>query len=420
MAYSELVKNFEKIRDYMRIFYAYGFQTRNDLDLKSKRSYDDERRRIESWLGDYIFFKREETGKSMFISVDTRNIAHNPFFAALKAKSFTSRDIMLHFFILDMLSEGEELSAGEITDRLDTEYLSFFEEELCPDESTIRKKLSDYAKKGLLIKKRKGRSVLYSISKDKVDLSAWKDAADYFSEVTPLGAVGSYLLDKKEMETGEESVFSFKHHYLVQVLDVQIISELMDAMDRERTAEISVITRNRKKRAVRHRIFPLKIFISTSNGRQYILCREVEERRFKFYRLDNIKSVKLLERDENGDEYRKHLKGFTEKLWGVSSGSYRNRNLEELEMTIKIGEGEEYIARRLEREKRNGTVSRTDENTLVYKTRCMSCQEMLPWIRSFTGRIEKLVCTDKNVEKRVQEDLEEMYLMYSGEEDTDV
>ena len=54
MAYSELVKNFNRIRDYMREFYIYGFKSREEYRRKSARSYDDERRRIESWLGDYM------------------------------------------------------------------------------------------------------------------------------------------------------------------------------------------------------------------------------------------------------------------------------------------------------------------------------------------------------------------------------
>lgn len=32
MAYSELIKNFEIFRDYMRDFYVYGFRTRTDFD----------------------------------------------------------------------------------------------------------------------------------------------------------------------------------------------------------------------------------------------------------------------------------------------------------------------------------------------------------------------------------------------------
>lgn len=45
MAYSELIKNFDRIRDCMRQFYVYGFKSRTEYDRKSARSYDNERRR---------------------------------------------------------------------------------------------------------------------------------------------------------------------------------------------------------------------------------------------------------------------------------------------------------------------------------------------------------------------------------------
>ena len=50
MAYSELIKSFNSIRVYLRSFFVYGFQHRNEFDQKSARSYDNERRRVESWL----------------------------------------------------------------------------------------------------------------------------------------------------------------------------------------------------------------------------------------------------------------------------------------------------------------------------------------------------------------------------------
>ena len=46
LAYSELVKSFERIRSYMREFYVYGFKSREEYGIKSARSYDNERRRI--------------------------------------------------------------------------------------------------------------------------------------------------------------------------------------------------------------------------------------------------------------------------------------------------------------------------------------------------------------------------------------
>ena len=90
MAYSELIKDFSRIRAYLRSFYVYGFQHRSEFTRKSARSYDNERRRVESWLGDYMTFRQDEDGRRVFLSVDSRAIPENPLYRAFRAKSFTS------------------------------------------------------------------------------------------------------------------------------------------------------------------------------------------------------------------------------------------------------------------------------------------------------------------------------------------
>lgn len=141
MAYSELIKNFNKIRDYMRDFYVYGFKSRDDYTKKSTRSYDDEKRRIESWLGDYMKFHQTVDGKNVFLSIDSRVTRHNPLYKAWKTKSFTDGDITLHFILFDILFDPSiEMSFSEITDQID-ERLSRFSELRMFAESTVRKRL---------------------------------------------------------------------------------------------------------------------------------------------------------------------------------------------------------------------------------------------------------------------------------------
>ena len=103
MAYSELIKDFGRIRDYMREFFVYGFKSRDEYTRKSSRSYDDERRRLASWLGDYMQFRQNPDGKNVFISIDSRVSRHNPLYKAWKTKSFTDGDITLHFILFDIL-----------------------------------------------------------------------------------------------------------------------------------------------------------------------------------------------------------------------------------------------------------------------------------------------------------------------------
>ena len=138
--YSELIKNFEKIRAYMRDFYVYGFKSREQYNRKSARSYDDERRRVESWLGEHMRFTRTPEGKTVFLSIDSRSSGRNPFFRGWKTKSFTDGDITLHFILLDILHSPDiALSLAELVERIDRDYLSSFSSPLVFDESTLRK-----------------------------------------------------------------------------------------------------------------------------------------------------------------------------------------------------------------------------------------------------------------------------------------
>ena len=189
MAYNELVKNFNRIRDYMREFYIYGFKSRDEYTKKSARSYDDERRRLESWLGDYMKFRQTPDGKNVFLSIDSRVSHHNPLYKAFKTKSFTDGDITLHFILMDILTVADRvLSIGEIMERVDG-YLSVFSRPRLFDESTVRKKLREYVTEGLVVTEKHGRALYYTRSKD--DSVYDTDVLDFFSEIAPCGVIGS-------------------------------------------------------------------------------------------------------------------------------------------------------------------------------------------------------------------------------------
>ena len=145
MAYNELIKNFNVIRDYIRGFYVYGFDSREEYDRKSARTYDDAKRRAESYLSEYMQYRRNADGKRFFISVDTRSTVHNPLYNALKARSFTDGDITLFFIIFDILHDSTEgLPLGEIVGSIDRDYLSAFDSPKTFDVSTVRKKFNAF------------------------------------------------------------------------------------------------------------------------------------------------------------------------------------------------------------------------------------------------------------------------------------
>ena len=409
-SYSELIKNFEKIRAYMRDFYVYGFKSRDDYQKKSARSYDDERRRLESWLGDHMSFVRTPEGKNVFISIDSRTIRHNPLYNAWKAKSFTDGDITLHFILFDILHDpGVKRTIAQLLEEIDEKYLSGFETPMMFDESTVRKKLKEYCEAGIVMAEKEGRKVYYRRT-DSTSISNLNDVLHYFSEVAPCGVIGSFILDKEDSDT---DAFTFKHHYITGAIDSGVLAALFAAMQEKRAVTVTNMSR-RKDIPRRNRVVPLRIFISAQSGRQHLFVYMPDFNSFNSLRIDYISNVKLEDPTPRFDELRAELDRMQSKMWGVSvkRNKWGNDHLEHVEFTIKIENNEEYIVRRLEREKRIGTVEKLDEHTYRFSADVYDTSEMIPWIRTFICRIIKMNFSNRTVENQFKKDLQAMYRMY--------
>lgn len=412
-SYSELIKNFEKIRNYMREFYVYGFKSREEYDKKSARSYDDERRRMESWLGDHMSFVRTPEGKNVFISIDSRVSRHNPFYKALKAKSFTDGDITLHFILFDILHSSEiVLSLPEILEKID-EYLSKFESPMMFDESTVRKKLKEYIEQGIVVGEKVGRKMMYRRSGNP-DLPDINDILNFYSEVAPCGVIGAFLLDKQSKKNEN---FSFKHHYITSAMDSNVLAMLFRAMREKSIITVANMSR-RADEPRKNRIIPLRIFISVQNGRQHLLAYQPDFNAIKSFRIDYLSDVKIEETTPRFDELRSELDEMQTKMWGVTAerNRYGEERVEHVEFTIKVADSEEHIVRRLEREKRIGHIKKIDDNTYRFSADVYDISEMIPWIRTFICRITELHFSNRTLENQFKSDIEKMYRMYGIEE----
>ena len=415
-AYHELIKSFERIRAYMRDFYVYGFKSRDDYQSKSARSYDDERRRMESWLGEHMSFVRTPEGKNVFISIDSRTIRHNPLYNAWKAKSFTDGDVTLHFIIFDILHDPSvKRTLAEILEELDGKYLSGFETPMMFDESTVRKKLKEYCEAGVIAMEKQGRKTYYHRTAD-TDVSHLDDVLHFYSEIAPCGVIGSFILDKEHQDS---DAFAFKHHYITGAIDSGVLAALFVAMREKRAVTVSNMNHKRDLPR-RNRIVPLRVFISVQSGRQHLLAYLPEYNSFYSFRVDYLSNVKLEEPTPRFDELRAELDRMQSKMWGVSvkRNKWGKEYLEHVEFTVRVGDGEDYIVQRLEREKRVGTVEKIDDHTYRFTADVYDTSEMIPWIRTFICRITQMNFSNRTVENRFKKDLETMYWMYDigGEE----
>lgn len=399
--FSELIKNFNKIRDFMRDFYIYGFKSRDDFSIKSRRTYDNEKRRCESYLGDNFKWTYTSGNKVSFISADCQKIPTNPLFSAWKSKSFTDNDIMLHFYILDAVSQSDK-SAEELTKEISNKSGKIF------DLQTVRGKCNEYAELGFLSKEKKGKAFSYSLSKDIIKIDDELLDAIKFFQSGFLGVIGNYILDNTDTNN---DLFMFKHHYMAHTLEDGILFDILTAIREHKKIEIILIGTKSGKTIKKH-IVPAKILCSFWSGRRYLCAYLPNAKKFSTYRLDAIKSVSTLETDNSYNEIQNSLSRNIHKVWGVSFDG-ETRNETGFSMTLHIDEKhEQYIINRINKEGRGGILERIGNNTFAFSKDIFDANEAMPWIKTFIGRIISFKATD-TLEKKLDADIRRMAEMYN-------
>ena len=404
--FQELIKNFDRIRDYMRQFYVYGFKVRGDYDAKSARTYDNERRRIESWLADYTVSDYTSKGKQVYINVDSKTIPENPLYAAWKSKSFTDNDLMLHFFILDLLWDSPSgMSAGELGDGISETYGVVF------DSQTVRLKLKEYEELGILTSEKEGKALLYRLTPPlPIDLQPLITAVKFYQGAAPFGFLGSTILDREDQAN---DLFQFKHHFIVHTLEDGVLSDVLEAMKRQRWIRFE----NRSSRSGRTTSIyglPLKIFVSTRTGRRYLCIYLPSSRRFLNVRLDSMAKVEQLEFCKEYSHRREQLEKNLDRCWGVSFGG--SSRMEEICVKLKIDENREpHILNRLYREGHRGEVMKIRDGEYLYSGCFFDTNEMLSWIKTFTGRILDIQGSSPEAIEKITRDWKLMYEMYCRE-----
>lgn len=401
--YSELIKNFSRIRDYMRDFFIFGFKSRKDFSGKSPRTYDNEKRRIESYLGELAKWEYSEKGKNIFISVDSAHIVQNPFYKAFKTKSFTSNDIMLHFLILDILTGRQKLSLDELTDKINLRAREYI------DTQTIRNKLKKYHELGIINIQKEKKSYYYSLAASTFEeLGIAPETISFFSETAPFGVIGSYINDTIHNQCTK---FQYKHHFIINTLEDIILLDLIDAIQNEKL--VSIETFSKQNSEIKNiTLLPLKIYVSVQTGRRYLLAHNKRNKIFSTFRLDYIKKVKLLEKDANFSALQEKLTNYMK--FSFATTVMQNNNPEHIEITFFINEKtEKYIIARLMREGRCGKVEKIKPNTYKFTADVSDTNELTPWIKTFTGRIIKLEGSNETIINKFYSDINEMAKLYS-------
>lgn len=399
--------SFESAREYAREHFVYGLRTKDELVEKfnvKPRTVEASFNNLEDWFQECFHTRYVSIGNRKhvrFISADCREHALNPIYKMWKACSFTTNDIVFFTFLLDYLNDIKEPKG--LAD-IYSEYSNIHRSDGFQRSSAQWWLKNKGLPSGIIVKDDKRRYRLAS----HVDLSGMESFLFYYSEIAPCGVVGSFILDK--VKDFNNTPFGYKQHYIGQAFDCGVICNALFAIRKKQEIEIKYLHKSGRK--AEYKLFPVKIYTSTQNGRQYLFAWSDEEKSFYNYRLDRIKDTSILDSTvsnisaikEKFDEMKKHI-------WGVSLG---NGEIIHVELVVKVSEDEAYIIKRLNREKRCGIVTPVNccPGLFKFEADVYDPQEMFPWLRTFICRIVELKISNKKYEELFWDGIYRMYKSY--------
>ena len=367
--YQELVKSFDNIRKISQNFFVYGFNGRGDFSFISERMYDNELRRIKSYLRNYVKMTSTKDKKTISISSNTINDAINPLFPLFLGKSFTTIDCFLHFSILDILADNTKKTLIEIA----LEMIERFEYDEI-DIMTIRNKLHEYNQLGIILIEKENNHNLYSLQKTIILEESLVDALVFFQNILPAGYIIEPLLSHKE------TMYYYKQVFFGNVLDDEYVLTLLKAI---RTKEKIVVKQRGKRHELTNSGLPIGIFQNMITGRRYLKLL-AKNNKVLLIRVDKIDMVTCTdEKQENN--------------------CYDYQQISFVDVTIYLNEDELFVLDRIKREV--GSYIKKGNDLYSFRLYSNVLLDLVPYIRTYFGRIVDLECDDKYILNKMKRDL---------------
>lgn len=403
--YNLFYKDFDSVRDIVRSAFLYGGYSKADycaLTGISTRKYEDCIRFMREAFGDNYAY--DNVGKEKYARLNYKafETAANPLARAAAFRGFTYNDFNCYFHALDLLSD--KLGGMMVEQMLD----AFCDRGIVCDRGTVRNGLEAMVADGYLLKVQSGKKTFYKITNDlsnKFSIEELEQLSDYLSLAKNLGRyrIPLYSLASKMPDSDFGNNVKIGGYYPVQVLDEEVRFALETAISRKRIVKFDYslfVQEERKNMIYTTQLVarPIKLF-EGDYGRQYVFCFEGDSMNSKVCRLDRIRHVEITNTviDAEFDE------SYLDNSWCVSIP--KNQEISNLEIDFDFGD-DKSLARRLERNKKIGAVSKKGEGKYRFSIKIKDYAEMIPFLRTFYAYIVKI--NNESFKQRIADDLKEM------------
>jgi predicted DNA-binding transcriptional regulator YafY len=405
---NKAISSFDIIRKLVRSLYLEGLNNYLDPNSlgKSRSAFINNLNSIQNFLDERFISSKTntKTGSNPVISFDTRNETENPLYALWKTENSIASNLSFDFAILDILEENPDgiswfsLTSDSDSNKHENLLSNYVQKGI--DKKSVKAKLEKLSNAGIIEFFDSGKKIRKTNTKDIKSLLSTneaKQAIQFASETCPLGVIGSFILDNLKTIDSEplQTPIHYKHHFIFHTIDYEIMYILLEAINKKKYAEIETEKNELKI------IVPLKLFISTQTGRSYIIYLDTKTNQFFSDNLEQVIYAKETDTCTEYDNILNHFSKIEPFMWGVAFK--KTQTTEHVRFVIEYNPQEEkYIPERIKRESSVGNIIELDNSHLEFNADLVSSQEIIPWIRSFFGRITDI---DFPYSNKIKEDI---------------
>lgn len=403
--------DFPDIRSLARKLIVYGCYTNEDLKntlRMSEAKIKVDKRRIRLFTNPKYFTKNTHKKKTIDGNVSNQfEVSYNYLSRLFTLHSFTKNAVSYYLMILQILGATDEmLSVSELLGKL-----SFYNEEV--NEPTLRRYLTKLVNMDIVRCDEQKEPYRYSLANDIFQgmtddqLEQLTIAVDFFSSIISPSACGCQLFESLQRYKGAfqvyESPFMFNNQYLGQILDDEILLNLLEAMNQERTVNLKLGNGDEIEQT---QITPIRIVVDLKGGRRYLFGCDSANDEPRLIRLDYIESVVLREKNNMDIQTQDYI--FLEATKNSFSGiTLRHKSLVKVKLRYldSFKDKVEALFPQL-MPHTNG------DGTYDLDIEVNSEEELRPWLRQVLGKVKVISCINGNIDRYMQEDLKRWAELY--------
>lgn len=277
-----------------------------------------------------------------------------------------------------------------------------------PQEKQFVNKMQELTRLGIVFTEKRGQRLYYALSNvflnelfsnDEDIYDHFMDCVSFFSQVSSLGEIGSYILGRMSKKNNEH--MRYKHNYIKKALNDYNNIDLLYAIKNE--LWIVIEYRNAAPDDLEYQrivCYPIEIRESVSDGRQYLIYYHPVLRSVSAVRIEFIDSITIgtMSVTEYFDDDLIRARKLIDYTWGTAFDDFWNKNVaspvetNRVRVIIMYGDSEKFIKARLQRELRAcASVKEIDTDKfgkcLEVVAEVVNTREIIQWLRSYTTRI---------------------------------